>query len=58
MDDGDRITAGGVTSGIDLALWLVERTTSRDLAERIAGALEYQRFRPSSPADRAAARAG
>src|SRR5688572_975686 len=25
VDDGDLVTAGGVTSGIDLALWLVER---------------------------------
>ncbi len=25
VDDGDLITAGGVTSGLDLALWLVER---------------------------------
>ena len=25
VDDGDLVTAGGVTSGIDMALWLVER---------------------------------
>src|SRR5690349_17250539 len=25
VDDGDIVTAGGVTSGLDLALWLVER---------------------------------
>ena len=26
VDDGDLITCGGVTSGLDLALWLVERS--------------------------------
>ena len=31
VDDGDLITSGGVTCGIDLALWLVEREFSRAL---------------------------
>src|SRR5918998_997253 len=35
VDDGDLVTAGGVTSGIDLALWLVEREFGADLAHRI-----------------------
>jgi len=41
VDDGDRVTAGGVTSGIDLGLYLVERFVSREMAERIADELEY-----------------
>lgn len=45
VDDGDRITAGGVTSGIDLGLWLVERFAGAQHAERIAEALEYPRER-------------
>jgi transcriptional regulator GlxA family with amidase domain len=43
VDDGDVITAGGVTSGIDLALWLVEREFGRDIAESVALELEYER---------------
>lgn len=46
VDDGDLITSGGVTSGIDLALWLVEREFGRDLAERVAARMEYPRARP------------
>ena len=33
VDDGDLVTAGGVTSGIDMALWLVERHFGADLAD-------------------------
>lgn len=47
VDDGDLVTSGGVTSGIDLALWLVERELGRDLAERIATILEHPRALPS-----------
>jgi transcriptional regulator GlxA family with amidase domain len=46
VDDGDLVTCGGVTSGIDLALWLVERECSVELAERVAGHMEYTRTRP------------
>jgi transcriptional regulator GlxA family with amidase domain len=46
VDDGDLVTSGGVTSGIDLALWLVEREVDAALADRIAAHLEYPRFRP------------
>ena len=41
VDDGDLVTAGGVTSGLDLALWLVEREFGRELAERIAREMEH-----------------
>ncbi|TME03063.1 MAG: DJ-1/PfpI family protein [Chloroflexi bacterium] len=42
VDDGDRITAGGVTSGIDLGLWLVERFAGQEMAAQIAENLEYR----------------
>jgi transcriptional regulator GlxA family with amidase domain len=41
VDDGDVITAGGVTSGIDLGLHLVERFASAEKARDIAADLEY-----------------
>lgn len=43
VDDGDIISAGGVTSGLDLALHLVEREAGRELADRIAADIEYSR---------------
>ncbi len=41
--DGDVITAGGVTSGIDLALWLVERFAGAEVAVKVERRLEYER---------------
>jgi len=46
VDDGDLITSGGVTAGIDLALWLVERLTDHGFADGLARRMEYQRVRP------------
>jgi len=43
VDDGDLITAGGVTSGIDLALTLVDREFGADLAEQVETTMEYDR---------------
>lgn len=43
VDDGDLVTAGGVTSGIDMALWLVERHFGADLAEAVAAEIEHPR---------------
>jgi transcriptional regulator GlxA family with amidase domain len=43
VDDGDLVTAGGVTSGLDLALWLTERLASRAVAERVQATMEYTR---------------
>ncbi len=42
VDDGDLLTAGGVTSGIDLALHVVEREFGADVAEKVAGEIEYE----------------
>lgn len=41
VDDGDLVTAGGVTAGIDLALHLVEREFGADVASRVATEMEY-----------------
>jgi transcriptional regulator GlxA family with amidase domain len=43
VDDGDLVTAGGVTSGIDLALWLVERHFGAELAAAVAAEMEHPR---------------
>ncbi|MEO7837402.1 MAG: DJ-1/PfpI family protein [Acidimicrobiales bacterium] len=45
VDDGDLVTSTGVTSGIDLALWLVEREYSAALADKVARRMEYSRQR-------------
>jgi transcriptional regulator GlxA family with amidase domain len=41
VDDGDIVTAAGVTSGIDLALWLVERELGADAAAAQAAEIEW-----------------
>ncbi|RYG58738.1 DJ-1/PfpI family protein, partial [bacterium] len=43
VDDGDIVTAGGVTSGLDLALWLVERFCSAAVAHKVEKRMEYER---------------
>jgi transcriptional regulator GlxA family with amidase domain len=43
VDDGDLLSAGGVTSGIDLALYVVEREFSAEVADRVATVIEYER---------------
>ena len=42
VDDGDVLTAGGITSGIDLALHLVEREFGGAIATSVATNLEYE----------------
>jgi transcriptional regulator GlxA family with amidase domain len=46
VDEGDLVTAGGVTSGLDLALWLVEREAGAELARQVERHLEYERRGP------------
>jgi transcriptional regulator GlxA family with amidase domain len=41
VDDGNVVTAGAVTSGIDLALWLVQRELGDAVAGNVAKALAY-----------------
>jgi putative intracellular protease/amidase/YHS domain-containing protein len=42
VDDGNIATAGGLSSGIDLALHVVERYYGRDVAQKTAYQMEYQ----------------
>jgi transcriptional regulator GlxA family with amidase domain len=48
VDDGDLVTSGGVTSAIDLALWLIEREFSTRLADEVALRIEYDRQSPAT----------
>jgi len=43
VDDGDIVTCGGVTAGIDLSLWLLEDVYGPAVAEHLARYLEYER---------------
>ncbi|XVS62000.1 DJ-1/PfpI family protein [Actinosynnema sp. CA-299493] len=43
VDDGDLVTGGGVTSGLDVALWLVERFLGARSAQQAETFLEYER---------------
>lgn len=43
VDDGDVLSAGGVTSGIDLALWLVEREFGADVADAVSERMAHER---------------
>jgi transcriptional regulator GlxA family with amidase domain len=43
VDDDDLITAGGVTSGLDLALWVVERFFGARIALAVENQLQYER---------------
>ena len=43
VDHGDLLTAGGVTSGIDLALWILEREFGARIADAVAREMEHER---------------
>jgi transcriptional regulator GlxA family with amidase domain len=43
VDDGDVLTSGGVTSGLDLAFHLVEREFGAEVAEQVGIEMEYER---------------
>lgn len=43
VDDGDVVTSGGVTSGIDMALHVVERERGRAAADAVAREMEHRR---------------
>lgn len=42
VEDGNRVTSGGVAAGTDMALYLVAKLHGRESAERLATALEYR----------------
>jgi transcriptional regulator GlxA family with amidase domain len=41
--DDDIVTVGGITAGIDAALWLVEREWSREVAFDVEDTMESER---------------
>jgi transcriptional regulator GlxA family with amidase domain len=43
VDDGDLISAGGVTSGLDLGLYLLERDFGSKIAHAVEELFEYER---------------
>ncbi|QFZ24297.1 DJ-1/PfpI family protein [Saccharothrix syringae] len=43
VDDGDLVTGGGITSGLDVALWLAERFLGARVTQRVETILEYER---------------
>jgi len=43
VDDGDLITAGGVTSGLDLGLYLLERELGPRIAHAVERLFDYER---------------
>jgi transcriptional regulator GlxA family with amidase domain len=45
VDDGDIVTSGGVTAGIDMALWLAEKHKGPETADRAAAGMEHRRDR-------------
>ncbi|WP_328389910.1 hypothetical protein OHS81_34625 [Streptomyces sp. NBC_00400] len=42
VDDGNLVTAGGVTSGIDLALWMITRECGASIAPHVESIMEYE----------------
>ncbi|PWU01663.1 MAG: AraC family transcriptional regulator [Candidatus Melainabacteria bacterium] len=43
VDDGDIVTAGGITSSLDLSLWLVERFCGAEQSIKLSSNLEFER---------------
>jgi transcriptional regulator GlxA family with amidase domain len=43
VDDGDIMTAAGITSGLDLALHIVEQQAGAEIADQVADEIEYER---------------
>ncbi len=43
VDAGRVLTSGGIASGLDLSLWILERTFGKDTSDRVADILEYER---------------
>jgi transcriptional regulator GlxA family with amidase domain len=43
VDDGNLLTCGGVTSGLDLSVWIVERELGPEIAAKVSAEMEYER---------------
>ncbi|MBP0723987.1 DJ-1/PfpI family protein [Bacillus sp. RG28] len=43
VDNGNIITARGVTSGVDLGLWIIERFAGANIAAAVESRMEYER---------------
>ncbi|MBW4721937.1 DJ-1/PfpI family protein [Saccharothrix obliqua] len=43
VDDGTLVTAGGITSGLDASLWVLERFLGAKFTQRVETVLEYER---------------
>ena len=56
VDEGDVVTAGGVSAGIDLGLHLVERFAGREARDRAARQMDYPWRAPAAGSARAAAK--
>lgn len=41
VDDGDVLTAAGVISGLDLALWIIEQVSGPDIEQAVTNEIEY-----------------
>jgi len=41
VENGNRLTSAGISAGIDMSLYLVERLHGRELAERTARQMDY-----------------
>ena len=49
VDDGDLVTAGGVTAGLDLAFHLIRREFGLEIADRVATQMAYDPVEAVSP---------
>lgn len=52
VDDGDRVTAGALSAGLDLGLWLTERELGPERAAAVAATIDFSLRSPVwTPAD-------
>jgi transcriptional regulator GlxA family with amidase domain len=46
VDDGDRVTAGALSAGMDLGLWLTERELGTERAAEVAAGIDFSQRSP------------
>jgi transcriptional regulator GlxA family with amidase domain len=51
VDDGDIITAGGITSSLDLGLCIIERFIGASMAREVSNRLEFKRRQSARKTD-------